>query len=118
MVMEKSDRERAKRLDTGVTANGLLHDHFTLAVGLVHRCTDWVNLNETEQDFLRDLVKTSRQRPHPVRWTDRDGSDRVTMLSPADATRLNALARQHGIGAAALLQQGAHLPVKKADRRG
>jgi hypothetical protein len=72
-----------------------------------------MNLPEAELDFLRDLVKTSRQRPQHVRWIDRDGSDRVTTLSPADATRLNTLARALGLGREAVLRQAAHLPAQK-----
>jgi hypothetical protein len=70
-----------------------------------------MNLPEADQDFLRALVKTSRQRPHQVRWTDRDGSDRVTTLSPADASRLNALAHQLHVSPGAVLRQAAELPA-------
>ncbi len=70
-----------------------------------------MNLPESEQDFLRDLVKTSRQRPHHVRWVDRDGTERITTLSPADAVRLNALAHELGASKDALLHQAAHLPA-------
>jgi hypothetical protein len=70
-----------------------------------------MNLPPPDQDFLRDLVKTSRQRSHHVRWTDRDGSERITTLNQADSLRLNALARQLGVGKEALLQQAAHLPA-------
>jgi hypothetical protein len=91
---------------------------FALAVVPFHRSSGPVNLNEADQDFLRDLVKTSRQRPHQVPWTDRDGSARVTCLTPTDAARLNALAHRLGMGPAALLQQGAHLSAKKADKPG
>lgn len=72
-----------------------------------------MNLPEAEQDFLRDLVKTSRQRSQHVRWVDRDGSDRITALTPAEAVRLNTLARDLGIGKDALLRQAAHLPAAK-----
>lgn len=75
-----------------------------------------MNLPEADQDFLRDLVKLSRQRPHHVRWVDRDGSDRVTTLSPADAARVNALAHQLHLGKDALFRQAAHLAVKPAPR--
>ena len=78
-----------------------------------------MNLPEADQDFLRDLVKVSRQRPRHVRWVDRDGSERVTTLSEADAMRLNALARQLGVGNEAVLRQAAHLPAaKRASRAG
>lgn len=72
-----------------------------------------MNFPEAEQDFLRDLVKTARQRPHHVRWKDRDGSDRITTLSPADAARLNALAHECGISKDTLLREAAHLPAAK-----
>jgi hypothetical protein len=72
-----------------------------------------MNLPEADQDFLRDLVKASRQRTRHVRWVDRDGSDRITTLNEADAVRLSALARQLGIGNDALLRQAAHLAAAK-----
>ena len=71
------------------------------------------NLPPAEQDFLRDLVKTSRQRPEHIRWIDRDGSNRITTLSQADAARLGALARELGVSKDALLRQAAHLPAAK-----
>ena len=77
-----------------------------------------MNLPESERDFLRDLVKGSRQRPRHVRWVDRDGSERVTTLSEPDAARLNTLARQLGVGSDAVLRQAAHLPAKRAPRSG
>jgi hypothetical protein len=72
-----------------------------------------MNLSEADQDFLRDLVKMSRQRPHHVRWVDRDGTDRVTTLSQADVVRLNGIAHKLGSGKEAALRQGAHLPAAK-----
>jgi hypothetical protein len=71
-----------------------------------------MNLSDTDQDFLRDLIKTSRQRPHHVRWIDRDGTERVTTLSPADAARLNALAHELHLSKDALLRQATHLPAR------
>jgi hypothetical protein len=70
-----------------------------------------MNLPAADQDFLRDLVKMSRQRPVAVRWVDRDGTDRVTTLSPADAARIDVLARQLGVSRDALLRKAAHLPA-------
>ena len=70
-----------------------------------------MNLPEADQEFLRNLVKVSRQRPHHVRWTDRDGSARITTLSPADAARVNSLAHQFRVGQDAILRQAAHLPT-------
>ncbi len=47
---------------------------------------------EDEAQFLRNLVKSSRQRPHLVKWTDRDGAERHTVLTQAEVVRLNAIA--------------------------
>lgn len=62
-------------------------------------------------DFLRALVKTARQRPHHVRWVDRDGSARITTLSDADARHVNELARQLGVSPEVLLRRAAELPA-------
>ena len=70
-----------------------------------------MNLPEADRDFLRALVKASRQRLHHVAWVDRDGSKRITTLSAADAGRLHALAHKLGMGNAALLREAAHLPA-------
>ena len=43
-----------------------------------------MDLPEDEQSFLRDLVKASRQKTHVVKWIDRDGTDRQTVLSQAE----------------------------------
>jgi hypothetical protein len=75
-----------------------------------------MNLPETELTFLRELVKGSRQRLHHVKWKDRDGSERITTLSAADAVRLNTLAHQLGISKAEVLRQAAHIPVAKQQR--
>ena len=72
-----------------------------------------MNLPEADQDFLRDLVKVTRQRARHVRWVDRDGSERLTTLNEADGMRLNALARQLGVGTQAIMQQAAHLPAAR-----
>lgn len=71
------------------------------------------NLSEGELEFLRGLVKGSRQKPHRVDWTDRDGSERSTVLSPAEATQLNQIAHGLKISKAEVLRQAAHIPVKK-----
>ena len=71
------------------------------------------DLPEDEQTFLRDLVKSSRQKHHHVKWTDRDGSDRLTVLAQVEAVRLNTLAHRLGISKVELMQQAAHLPAKK-----
>jgi hypothetical protein len=70
-----------------------------------------MNLPQTEQDFLRDLVKAARQRVHHVRWKDRDGSERITSLTKAEEGRLSALARQLGLSREAVLREAAHLPA-------
>jgi hypothetical protein len=70
-----------------------------------------MNLPVTDLDFLRALVKSARQRAQHVRWVDRDGSARITTLSAEDAARLNALARQLGLGQDALLRRAAELPA-------
>jgi hypothetical protein len=66
-----------------------------------------------EQTFLRELIKTSRQKQHHVKWIDRDGSERVTTLTQAEAARLNALAHRAGVSKSELLRQTAHNPVAK-----
>lgn len=73
---------------------------------------------ETELAFLRDLVKSSRQRTHVVAWVDRDGSKRQTALTGADAARLARLAQGKGVSTAELLRQAAHIPVAKPVRTG
>jgi hypothetical protein len=70
-----------------------------------------MDLTPDDDLFLRALVKSSRQRTVHLKWTDRDGSARVTALQPAEATRLNTLARARRISAEALLREAAHLPV-------
>lgn len=70
-----------------------------------------MQLPPPDLDFLRALVKTSRQRPHHVRWVDRDGTARVTTLSAEDAWRVGELARKVGVGTDALLRRAAELPA-------
>jgi hypothetical protein len=72
-----------------------------------------INLPPDDLSFLTDLVKTSRQKPHRVDWVDRDGTERSTTLSPADAARLNQLAHGLKISKAEALRQAAHIPVKR-----
>jgi hypothetical protein len=73
-----------------------------------------MDLPDDEQAFLRDLVKASRQKIHHVKWIDRDGSERQTSLTPAEATRLNALAHRLHLSKAELLRQAAHVLVTKS----
>ena len=66
-----------------------------------------------DQTFLRELIKTSRQKQHHVKWIDRDGTERVTTFTAAEASRLNALAQRAGTSKSELLRQTAHIPVAK-----
>lgn len=72
-----------------------------------------MDLKDDEPAFLRDLVKATRQRIHHVKWTDRDGSERLTALTAAEATRLNTIAHRLGLSKGELLRQAAHVPVVK-----
>ncbi|MCF7687696.1 MAG: hypothetical protein K9M98_11055 [Cephaloticoccus sp.] len=76
-----------------------------------------MQLPKNEQDFLRDLVKASRQRPNPVSWVDRDGTARITALLPAEMSRLDRLARQVGLSKSAVLEQASFLPAKPSSSR-
>ena len=71
------------------------------------------DLPESELTFLRDLVKASRQKPHSVAWVDRDGTERMTVLSPAEAVQLNKIAHGLKISKSEAMRQAAHIPVKK-----
>lgn len=73
-----------------------------------------MDLPDDEQIFLRDLVKISRQKIHLVQWADRDGSARKTMLSQAEAVRLNTIAAKLRISKSETLRQAAHVPVAKS----
>lgn len=68
---------------------------------------------EDEKNFLRDLVKASRQKIHLVKWTDRDGTERQTALTQAEAARLNVIAHRLGVSKPELMRQAAHIPVAK-----
>ncbi len=72
-----------------------------------------MEFSDDEQLFLRDLVKASRQKIHLVKWTDRDGTDRQTVLTAAEATRLNTIAHRLGLSKPELMRQAAHIPVAK-----
>jgi len=69
------------------------------------------DLPDDETLFLKNLVKASRQRPHQVAWKDRDGTERVTVLTPAEASRLNAIAHARKVSKPEVLRQTAHIPV-------
>jgi hypothetical protein len=66
-----------------------------------------------EEVFLRDLVKASRQRIHQVKWVDRDGTQRLTVLSEAEFKRLHTIAQRQKRPPAEVLRQAAHIPVAK-----
>ncbi len=72
-----------------------------------------MDLADDEQTFLRNLVKLSRQKVHTVKWIDRDGSDRQTTLTQAEAVRLNTIASRLGTSKSELLRHAAHIPVAK-----
>ncbi|PHX85982.1 MAG: hypothetical protein CK538_04710 [Opitutia bacterium] len=72
-----------------------------------------MELPVVDQDFLRELVKVSRQKHHHVKWVDRDGTDRVTTVSQTEVVRLNALAQRLRIGKTELMRQAAHLPAAR-----
>ena len=72
-----------------------------------------MNFSDDEQAFLRELVKASRQKIHLVKWTDRDGADRQTTLTLAEATKLNVIAQRLRISKVELMRQAAHIPVAK-----
>lgn len=72
-----------------------------------------MQLPDEEQVFLRDLVKASRQKIHTVKWVDRDGTDRQTVLTGPEAVRLNTIASRMKISTKELLRQAAHIPVPK-----
>lgn len=76
-----------------------------------------MNLPEDEQAFLRDLVKASRQKIHPIKWIDRDGSERLSALTQAEVTRINAIAQRLGISKSEVLRQAAHIPVARQANR-
>jgi hypothetical protein len=72
-----------------------------------------MELPEDELSFLRDLVKTSRQKIVRVQWTDRDGTTRVTPLSQTENARLKEIAFRLGTAPAEVLRRAAHIPVPK-----
>ncbi len=72
-----------------------------------------MDLSDDELSFLRDLVKASRQKSHQVPWTDRDGTARHTVLTPAENGRLGELAAKLRVSKADVLRQAAHIPVGK-----
>jgi len=76
------------------------------------------DLPADEQTFLKDLVKSARQKHHHVKWTDRDGTERVTVLSQPEVVRVATIAHRLGISKPELLRQAAHIPVAKPPATG
>jgi hypothetical protein len=76
-----------------------------------------MELPDDEQIFLRDLVKSARQKPHYVTWTDRDGTERHTTLSQTEVVRLNTIAAKLGVAKAEVLRRAAHVPVAPQKNR-
>ena len=70
-----------------------------------------MDLPDDERTFLRDLVKATRQRHHLVKWVDRDGTDRHTVLTQPEIVRLNIIAGRLKISNREVLRQAAHIPV-------
>ncbi len=73
-----------------------------------------MNSPEDEAAFLRDLVKSARQRTLFVHWKDRDGSNRITALTNAEAVRLNIIAQREGVAKEEIMKRAAHVPVAKS----
>lgn len=66
-----------------------------------------------EEELLKALVKLSRQRVHPIKWVDRDGTQRVTMLTQAELSQVSTIARRLKWSPSETLRQAAHIPVSK-----
>ena len=66
-----------------------------------------------DEQFLKALVKTARQRIHQIKWVDRDGTPRLTLLCQAEIGQVNNLARKLKLSPAELMRQAAHIPVSK-----
>ena len=75
-----------------------------------------MNLPDSDQDFLRGVIKFARQRPNPVSWVDRDGTARVTALLPTEMEHLNRLAHQLRLSKSAVLEQASFLSAKPAPK--
>ncbi|MEY4940461.1 MAG: hypothetical protein RIQ93_2196 [Verrucomicrobiota bacterium] len=75
-----------------------------------------MDLPEDELSFLRDLVKTSRQKIHHVKWVDRDGAERLTVLNQIEVVRLNKLAQRLNTSKSETLRQAAHIPTQRTPK--
>ncbi len=116
MIMVNKGKTGARR-SIRLSAWRTLGDRFGLSVFLdLFGCAAQLNRtmsnpSDDETLFLKDLVKTSRQRAHHVKWIDRDGTERTTVLTPAEASRLNAIAHARKVSKSEVLRQAAHIPV-------
>ncbi len=72
------------------------------------------HLSEDEQNFLKDLVKSARQRSTQIRWTDRDGTSKTTVLNKAETERLTLIARKLKVSQAEVMNKAAFLPSRPA----
>jgi len=72
-----------------------------------------MQIPDDEPAFLRELVKASRQKIHHVKWIDRDGTERQTSLTQAEAVRLNTIAHRLKISKSEVLRQAGHVPVAR-----
>ncbi len=72
-----------------------------------------MDLSEDEAAFLREAVKSARQRVHVVAWTDRDGTARTSAFTAAEVGRLKTIAQRLKISNAEVLRQAAHIPVAR-----
>lgn len=81
-----------------------------IAAGEAPRLLTGMNISEEELQFLRELVKGSRQRVHHLSWVDRDGTPRSTALNDAELKRIKGMASVLGIAPAEVLRQAAHVP--------
>jgi hypothetical protein len=77
-----------------------------------------MDLPDDQQTFLRDLVKSSRQRTYHVKWVDRDGTARMTALTKPEVVQLNSIASRLGISKEELMRQAAHIPVARSGTPG
>ncbi len=72
------------------------------------------NISDDDQNFLKDLVKAARQRNTQIRWTDRDGTSKTTVLNKAETERLTLIARQLKLSQAEVLRKASFLPARPA----
>ncbi len=68
-------------------------------------------LSDDEQNFLKDLVKAARQRTTQIKWTDRDGTSKTSMLTQIEAAQLTTIARQLKVSQAEVLRKACYMPA-------